>query len=472
MLCLKETRLDAHPGERVLAHLEWARELLTFDDAECRREFRREFGAYWRQRAHKREPLPILSLIAPGGRSREIVYGCDHARKRVIVADEKSELLHWMGHDNHPVNQKGLLTTWLSVLPRPWIPEDYPETGREVMSWIPQAALEKMLVPGRDCPVVFEVKTSTGPVFAAAWLQSAPETELVKGFRPRSRIPFTRIAASFGGHPVRRCPVDRIDGRWIHGRDRDPTYSALRAKRVAVVGCGSLGATVIRLLAQSGVGHFLLVNPDELSPANVARHALGMRFAHWNKAKATAHSLREDFPHLPSVTPYPKRFEQLSDQELDDMASVDLLISAGIDFEGDACLDTWRRQLEKPPGHLCAWVKAFAIVGHAVLLYGTDSLLAGFEEDERPAFRLTDWPARSTLVVEAGCGNRFQPHGAVDLQPSAALAARLAIDALLDRVPDSCRWVWQGERAAVAANGGVARSSFAESNVIRQQLWP
>ncbi len=469
---MKETRLDAHPGERVLAHLEWARELLAFDDAECRREFRREFGAYWRQLAHKKEPLPILSLIAPGGRSREIVYGYDRKRQRTMVADEKSELLHWMDHSNLPVSQKDVLTTWLDVLPRPWMPQDYPEFGRDLMIRIPQTALEKMLVPGRDCPVVFEVNTPTGPVFAAAWLQSASETELVKGFRSLSRIPFTRIVASFGGHHVRRCPVDRIDGRWIHGRDRDPTYSVLRTKRVVVVGCGSLGATVIRLLAQSGLGHFLLVDPDELSPANVARHALGMRFAHRNKAGATAHSLREDFPHILSVTSYPKRFEQLSDQELDGMADADLLISAGIDFEGDTRLDAWRRQLEKPPGHLCAWVEGYAIVGHAVLLYGTDSLSAGFEEDERPTFRLTDWPEQSAMAVEAGCGNRFQPHGAVDLQPTAAMAARLAIDALLDRVPASCRRVWQGERAAVAANGGVARSSFSESNVVRQRLWP
>ena len=471
-MCLKETRLDADPGERLLTHIAWARELLAFDATERRREFKREFGAYWRQRAHEKDSLPILSLIAPGGCSREIVYGHDRERRRVIVADQKSDLLHWMENSHFQVHEKGVFKTWLSVLPQPWIPQNYPEMGRDLMDRIPRSALEKMLVPGQACPVVFEVKTPTGPTFAAVWLQSAPKTELIKGFRPRSGIPFSRVAASFAGRPVRRCPVDRIDGRWIHGRDRDTTYTALRAKRVAVAGCGSLGATVVRLLAQSGVGCFLLLDPDDLSPANVARHILGMRFAHLNKAKATAQSLREDFPHLSSVTAYPTRFEQLNDRQLEDMADVDLFISAGIDFQGDACLDTWRRQLQKPPGHLCAWAEAFAIVGHAVLLYGSDSLLAGFEEDERPTFRLTDWPDLSTLVVEAGCGNRFQPHGAVDLQPTAILAARLAIDALLGRITASCRRVWQGERAAVAANGGRARPSFEESNVVRQCSWP
>ena len=93
-------------------------------------------------------------------------------------------------------------------------------------------------------------------------------------------------------------------------------------------------------------------------------------------------------------------------------------------------------------------------------------------EGERPVFRLTDWPAgASGLIVEAGCGNAFQPHGAVDLQPSIAMASKLALDALLGRVSASCRRVWFGDRAEVAAHGGLAREGFTEVNAIRQFPW-
>ena len=93
-------------------------------------------------------------------------------------------------------------------------------------------------------------------------------------------------------------------------------------------------------------------------------------------------------------------------------------------------------------------------------------------EGERPAFRLTDWPAGTGgLIVEAGCGNVFQPHGAVDLQPSIAMAAELVLDALLGRVPASCRRVWFGNRDAVAAHGGTVREGFTDVNAIRQFSW-
>jgi hypothetical protein len=93
-------------------------------------------------------------------------------------------------------------------------------------------------------------------------------------------------------------------------------------------------------------------------------------------------------------------------------------------------------------------------------------------EGERPAFRLTEWPAGTGgLIVEAGCGNVFQPHGAVDLQTSIAMATKLALDALLRRVPASCRRVWFGDREAVALHGGVVREGFVEVNAIRQFSW-
>lgn len=97
--------------------------------------------------------------------------------------------------------------------------------------------------------------------------------------------------------------------------------------------------------------------------------------------------------------------------------------------------------------------------------------MAGFER-ESPKFRLTDWPPEANhLIVEAGCGNLFQPHGAADLLPTVSMATRLVLDALVGRAPDSCRRTWFGDPEAVVALGGVARETFTEINAIRQFPW-
>lgn len=473
LLCLKSTRLTSDPGERVLQHLWWAHELLNYSEKERRCEFEREFAAYWDHYSSDKKKQPkVFSLLKPSRLSREVVYIKSRFCDRIIVADDRGELITWLRNSGINLRDKDILPTWLLNLPRPPIPDQYPETGRDVLNLLPEQTLKRILIPGQPCPIFFEARTPTGPTFAAVILHGATKSELVKGFRRLDRVPFNRVVASFNTHRVQRCPVARVDGRWIHGRDRDQDFPAMRSKSVAIIGCGAIGAALARLLAQSGIGKFLLFDPDDLVSANIARHILGMRYVGQNKAQATAQMLREDFPQLKSVMICDLRFENLNSQILEEISQVDLIISAGIDFDGDASLDVWRRTLAIPPPHLCTWIEAFAIVGHAILIYGNDSLLTGFDDDEQPTFRLTDWPEESNiLVVEAGCGNVFQPHGGVDLQSTIVLAARLAVDVLLGKVPVSCRRVWQGDLEAVTANGGIARPQFTESRVVKEAPW-
>lgn len=237
------------------------------------------------------------------------------------------------------------------------------------------------------------------------------------------------------------------------------------------MGCGAIGSEVAELLAKAGVGELTLIDHDSLYTANVGRHLLGIRHIGWYKAEGVANALQHHLPHLAIGGIYTKKFGRLTAVELKKLAAMDMIVTAGLDIEGEAVVNAWRQTLEQPPAYLSTWVEAYGTAGHAVLLYGKADLMAGFE-GEHPAFRLTDWPAGAgQLIVEAGCGNVFQPHGAVDLQPTIAMAAKLALDALLGRVPDSCRRVWFGDRDVVKTLGGAAREAFTDSNAIRQFPW-
>ncbi|MGH8121622.1 MAG: ThiF family adenylyltransferase, partial [Rudaea sp.] len=298
------------------------------------------------------------------------------------------------------------------------------------------------------------------------------EKQLKKGFRNIARVPRTLIERSFGSRPLQRCVVTRADGAWVHGRDHDEDYATLAGKVVVVVGCGALGSAIARLLAQAGVGNFRLIDDDILSTPNTARHALGHPYVGKNKAKAVAQMLRTDFPHLRSAEPYPKLFEHLTPKELESLTSSDLVISAALDYSSDLRLDSWRREYATPPAHVCTWFEEFAIVGHAVAIIGADTLLDGFDTKGRPHFRLTDWPPEAAaLITEAGCGNMFQPYGAVDIQTTVALAARMALDILLGANTTSRRRVWQGSCDAVIERGGKPSDAFKESFVMKDFPW-
>lgn len=474
LLCLRPTRNSAPIADRVQAHLRDAEELLNFPEPKRREEFEREFMAYWAHRAtSSADRAQVWSLVTPGGITREVAYFFDSSSNRRVIADDKDALKRWLRNTGANPGDKQIYPTWLFRLSQPWTPREFPETGDEITKLLPQDIVRKCLEPGLLSPFLFEVDTKTGTAFAAVVLRGAERRDVIRGFRHMSKVPAGRIVGSYAKRPVERCKVARVDGAWIHGRDHPSSYSSVENRKVAIIGCGAIGAAVARLLAQAGVGEQIFVDADSLSTANVSRHPLGTSHVGFNKAFALQEHLRRDFPHLTFEHAFRHRFESLTTKDFEKLAGADLIISAGIDFDGEAALDHWRRSLARPPAHLSTWVEPYAAVGHGVLLYGRASILAGFGSDERPNFRLTDWPDEAgTLIVEAGCGNSFQPHGVIDLHPTVGMAAGLALDTLLDKVPASCRRVWMGDPTVVEGNGGILRENFTDRLTVREFVWP
>jgi len=473
LLCLQTTRLDADPGQRALQHLRWAFELLNQSEDVRRREFEREFVSYWiRAETQIKSVSSIQSLITPDALSRGVAAYVDLQKKIVVGADDRVSLKAWLNHAGYNPSDKQITPSWLIWLDRPWLPTDFPDVGRDILNKIPPDVVPRILTPGRICPIFIGADTISGSALLAVLLRGAPEKELTKGFRNISRVPPERIEGSFSAYPVARYRVTRVDGPWVHGRDQDPSFPYMSRRRVAVVGCGAIGAELAYLLAQSGVGHLTLIDNDVIHSANISRHLLGQPFIGRNKAQSTAAKLMGDFPHMKDVQALPKKFSDLTASDRERVAVCDVIVSAGVDYEGDMQIDSWRRGLKRPPVHVCVWAEPFSIAGHATALFGKDSLTAAFDDEERVTFRLTDWPAESNVViVEAGCGNMFQPHGRIDLQPIIGIGAKMALDVLVGDVFGSMRRVWQGRRSDVAKRGGTVLETFGEDYCIKDYEW-
>ena len=472
LLCLRPTSIVAPVGDRVRANLDDALELLNWPDDKCVAEFEREFGSYWAQQAIAPDGnLRLLSLVKPGGKPRQLAFHLDTKLGRILVADTKAEVKDWLRNIGAQASDQNILPALLLRLPRPWQPSGFPQTVGDAIRGIPEEALRTTLLPDRKSLFFFEAETPTGPVFAAALASGAKSSKIKNGFRSWAQVPLDHIKRAMAQQRVERVVVSRVDAPWIHGRGHSPEQADLRARRVAIVGCGAVGCEIAELLAKAGVGELTLIDSDNFLSANAGRHLLGLSYLGWNKAKGVATELQRRLPQLKIGAIHRNKFERLTASELEKLAGADMIVTAGLDIEGEAAVNAWRQTLDRPPAYLSTWVEAYAIVGHAVLLYGKDDLMSAFEA-ERPGFRLTDWPSGAgEVIIEAGCGNVFQPHGAVDLQPTIAVATKLALDALLGRIPASCRRVWFGDRDAVAALGGVARDGFTEVNTVRQIPW-
>ena len=101
------------------------------------------------------------------------------------------------------------------------------------------------------------------------------------------------------------CEVSVVPGREeLFSRSRGLLETdVLEGRTVAIVGIGSGGSPIAVELAKAGVGHFVLVDPDRLELANIARHICGVSDLQRYKTFAVRDAIKEKNPHA-EVTTY------------------------------------------------------------------------------------------------------------------------------------------------------------------------
>jgi len=119
------------------------------------------------------------------------------------------------------------------------------------------------------------------------------------------------------------------------GARLDGEHQSLKAKKVAVVGCGSLGSKVATSLARSGVGQFVLVDDDILFAENLVRNDLDWRDMGLHKADALSDKLTFVNPNVSSEVYRRRLGGQESSSSIETLLGVlsecDLIVDATAD---------------------------------------------------------------------------------------------------------------------------------------------
>jgi hypothetical protein len=96
-----------------------------------------------------------------------------------------------------------------------------------------------------------------------------------------------------------RLSGTRADAEFLYGRNL-AGHPTLAGKRIALIGAGTIGGYLAKLLAQSGAGcnggQLTIVDKQTFTPGNVGRHLLGLASAGQNKADACRDTLRALYP--------------------------------------------------------------------------------------------------------------------------------------------------------------------------------
>lgn len=457
LLCLISDTANASiaaPASVALTLLDEARRLANSSIAgENIEDFEDEFTSYWERWERTKGTMSIL--CEPRGPSRTLAAW--YANDCTYVAETNTALRSWLANRFGEGKVKNLTCSSVPLLwlGRPLRPTEYPATISALRNALHEDPLRCSLLDAgllqlkpSEKLIVLGMNTRRGVAFAG--LQVKKPSKLQHGFRhrPPDNVILTRYdaAATIGARAI------RFDPAWVHGRDQNPEAVTLQGKRVVLIGVGSVGCSVADSLVKAGVGTVTCVDPEALVSANSSRHLLGAPDVGVNKAIGVVESLTTRFPHT-AIRAIAEAVQE-GKHIIGALHPAELIVSLSGNWPAESLLDAlWGDDTTLPP-ILYGWTEPHAGAGHALLLrHGTGCLRCLLDEMGKMRVPVTAWPA-STLLQVPACGDLFQPYGAVELAHIQALIAELAIDMLLDRVPNSAHRVWIARRNLVARAGG------------------
>ena len=435
-------------------------------------DFGAEFLSYWELALGDRT-RSIISLLEPKGTGR--IISVWHGKDRRVAGENPEALEKWLSRQGATPGKAGKyklndgVMLWLCD---PLLPADYPRTAADVRSLAlknsPEAAraLEDLSVKGvEEIDILIGFETTHGVCFGAVSIRSPREMKrskrkvdlLEKGFRPR-HVPRNLLVSRYlsRSNEISRAKVHRADHLWVHGRDQDQQQTRLRAARIAILGCGSLGSTVARLMAKAGVGRLLLIDFDIMDWPNLSRHELGATSVRQRKASELAERIGQEYPHLEDVSFFCKHVGPKTWKSMDGLASSDLIVSTMGNWSAENFLNDLQQETPEFPPVMYGWVEPHAVAAHSVVIIGRGACLrCGVNDKGRPDLAVTEWPNDRGNFQAPACNAVFTPYGPTELSWAHALLSDTAIAIMTGEVKSSCHRVWIGYRRHVEAAGGM-----------------
>jgi molybdopterin/thiamine biosynthesis adenylyltransferase len=423
------------------------------------RHFEDEFQSYWTQwKATENNYVHIHCL--PKGPSRWVSGW--HSQGGLRVAESETELIKWMKNRygkeiSSKVNPQQIPLLWL---PRPLRPKEYPKNVHMLRSILKNLYVDDSMLVGclldeqlKHKSVVLGFTGRRGVGFAGLLISNPPIPLKNGGFTKRP--PQNIILMRYGGAQIAGAQAIRLDSSWVHGRDHNQEVTLLLRKSIVIFGIGSIGSFVAKLLAMSGVGEIILVDPDILLPENASRHVLGVNSIRINKAKELANILNSMFPHL-NIRGYNMTCEDFTQKILPTINTPDLIISTIGSWKTEGWINVMAVDKTISCPVLYGWTEPHASAGHAVVFHNKHGCLRCTRDDKgKMKIPITSWAEERTLVPVPSCGGHFQPYGAVEIFHIHGLIAGFALDVLLGNTVTSAHRVWVGSKKIIESTGGT-----------------
>lgn len=375
-----------------------------------------EFYAYWNG------PFCLVDMQDTRLGRQEAMLVQSGGDGLAIVTDDRERTLRKLKSLQWKVDEGTILTYRVRTRakPRPHVTNWPPKTIGDILQW-------QGLLDWRCRKKIEQRLAEAFATHAKGALVLIESPLLTYGFgvffeRParKARAPLPKKSVL---HAQEATPLSvvRIDDRYMAQRNI-PGQQTLAGKRIALIGCGTIGGYLAEMLVKAGAGtsggQLTVVDFETLFPQNLGRHRLGFNSLFRNKAKEIAGELERAAPGV-NIRALPV------DVKLAQFGLLDLLIDA----TGEEALGHWlcRRYVASTP-MLTAWIEGPGVAVRGLLR--TSSVGACYRclcDANRQGQLLTVKGKLPTVLAGQGCEGLYVPFPASVSVQAASLAASMAL---------------------------------------------
>ncbi|RBA24359.1 ThiF family adenylyltransferase [Herminiimonas fonticola] len=407
------------PVGQTLACLERAENILEkIINNELIEDLEEEFFAYWNFGTF------CISDVAPQP-TLVLAFSIDISGSTWTILsdniDRTSRLLMLAGHKSKPKPIPVYhLKTSTKARPRTdsWPPNDV----KSILAW--QGKLDS------NCRKKIESSLLTAAKLAPTLVLFVINSPLMKyafsvdfsSFKKNQRKSKFIDARSIYPLPITPHAVIRVDSEYITTRNI-PNRVSLADKRIAIVGCGTIGGFLAEQLAKMGAGtgkgHLMLIDDDIMMPQNMGRHRLGIPSLFMNKADALFIEIGMQSPGVHIVS-LPKKAQQV------DLTGMDLVIDA----TGEESLGHWlANKLSPNIPLLTVWIDGPGVAVRGLIKSKADDAcfrcLKEYERQKQLTSIVEELPK---VTAGAGCEGLYVPFPAYVSSHAANLGAEMVLD--------------------------------------------
>jgi hypothetical protein len=294
--------------------------------------------------------------------------------------------------------------------------------------------------------------------------------EKLRGFRP-GKAPLKLLINHFKNEKILKFGIERVDKKRLFYRGGNG-LNMTKNVPLAVIGCGSIGSSLTASLVKAGISFIDLIDPDELTIENIARHYCGMSDIGFNKADILSRKLKEHFPHIKSSW-YPKDILHLLLSENDFLNKYSLSVVAIGNQPVERRLNALLLNKAITSPILFVWVEPLLVAGHALFVRPGSKGCFECVHDDQFSFKYKVVENSASFIKrEAGCQTSFIPFGALEIDLFVNKVPRFIAAILNGDIVDNTLLTWLGDIESFCRAGHKiadrweAATSYSEYKII------